>query len=250
MEGMDLGGVIFVYQGKKILAIIPIRSGSKTIKNLNMYPIYNIPLFKLSYEQAKMSKYIDTVCVSVDCMKYALLAEQNGVCIPFIRPKELARDNTKLIETIVHARDFYVRNRDKYDIIVTLMATAPLRSVEDIDGAIEAYYNGGERPIVSITDCDIIPQLVRYVDESGNLKTLVNMNSTYNKFLLPKYYKINESIYVNNFDKIDLKTSINDNNAYFYMPPERSVSIKTLEDIRTVRHFIKSKKVSEQINNK
>lgn len=239
-----------MYQGKKILAIIPIRSGSKTIKNLNMYPIYKVPLFKLTYDQAKKSKYIDTVCVSVDSMKYALLAEQSGACIPFIRPKELGGDNTKLIETLVHARDFYVRKRDNYDAIVTLMATAPLRSVDDIDGAIEAYYKGGESAIVSITDCDIIPQLVRSVDENGNLKTLVNMSSTYNKFLLPKYYKINESIYINNFNDIDLKTSINDNKAYFYMPPERSIAIKTLDDIRLVRHCVKSQKVSATFKEK
>ena len=239
-----------MYQGKKILAIIPIRSGSKTIKNLNMYPIYKTPLFKFSYDQAKESKYIDTVCVSVDTMKYALLAEQNGVCIPFIRPKELGKDDAKLIDTIVHARDFYVRKRERYDAIVTLMATAPLRTSEDIDRAIEAYYNDRENSLVSITDCDIIPQLVRAVDENGSLKNLVNMNSTYNKFLLPKYYKINESIYINKFDEITSKTSLNDNKAYFYMPPERSISIKTLEDIRNVRHFIKSIKVSESFKSK
>lgn len=237
-----------MYKNKKILAIIPIRSGSKTIKNLNMYPIYKMPLFKLTYDQAKKSKYIDTVCVSVDTMKYALMAEQYGVCVPFIRPKELGKDEAKLIDTIVHARDFYERKFDRYDAIVTLMATSPLRSVEDIDGAIEAYYNGGQKSIVSMTDCDIIPQLVRSVDENGNLKPLVNMNSTYNKFLLPKYYKINESIYVNDFNEINSKTSLNDNKAYYYMPIERSVSIKTLEDIRLVRHYIKSQKVSENIN--
>lgn len=239
-----------MYNGKKILAIIPIRSGSKTIKDLNLYPIYKTPLFKISYEQARMSKYIDTVCVSLDSMKYALLAEENGVHIPFIRPKELGEDNTKLIETIVHARDFYDHKRDRYDAIVTLMATAPLRSVDDIDRAIEQYYSEGEVSLVSMTDCDVVPQLVRSIDANGNLQTLVNMNSTYNKFLLPKYYKINESIYVNNFDEITLKTSLNDNKKLFYMPPERSVSIKTLDDIRLVRHFVKSQKVSESLNSK
>ena len=239
-----------MYQGKKILAIIPIRSGSKTIKNLNMYPIYKTPLFKISYDQAKESKYIDTVCVSLDSMKYALQAEQVGVCIPFIRPKELSLDNSKLIETIIHARDFYKRKVDKYDAIVTLMATAPLRSVEDIDNAIEAYYKGGEKSLVSMTDCDIVPQLVRSVDDNGRLKCLVNMNSTYNKFLLPKYYRINESIYVNNFNDISNRTSLNDNESLFYMPPHRSISIKTLEDIRTVRHYIKSSKVKEQMCDK
>ncbi len=239
-----------MYNGKKILAIIPIRSGSKTIKNLNLYPIYKIPLFSFTYQQAKESKYIDTVCLSVDSMKYALIAEQNGACVPFIRPKELGQDNTKLIETLIHARDFYKRKGDEYDAIVTLMATAPLRTVEDIDGAIEKYYEGGETPLATITDCDVVPQLVRTIDDYDKLRTIVSMSSTYNKFLVPKYYKVNESIYVNNFKEMELRTSINDNRAYYYMPPERSISIKTLEDIRLVRHYVKSHKVSEYLSNK
>ena len=235
-----------MYQGKKILAVIPIRGNSKSIKDLNIYPIYKIPLFLLSAEEAKKSKYIDTICISTDSMKYALIAEQNGFIIPFIRPSFLSTDDAKIIDVIVDARDYYRRKNKEYDCIITLLATAPLKTVDDIDNAIEMYFKNAEKSLVSITDCFEVPQLIRTI-EDNKLKAIVNMSSTYNKNYLPKYYKVNEAIYINAFSEINSKVSLNDNEIGFYMPLDRSVSIKSQKDIKTVRTVIKGQKVREYL---
>jgi len=124
-----------MFNGKKILAIIPARGGSKRLPNKNILPMGSKPLIAWSIESAKESKYVDDVIVSTDSQAIYDVAQKYGAHTPFIRPLELAQDDTRSIDVVIHALEFF--KKEKYDYVILLQPTSPLREASDIDGAIE-----------------------------------------------------------------------------------------------------------------
>ena len=125
-----------MYKNKRILSIIPARGGSKGLPNKNIRPLLGKPLIAWTIEQAKQSKYIDRIIVSTENNEIAEIAKEYGAEIPFIRPKELAMDNTPVLEAILHAMDFLETKNDSHDILLLLECTSPMRYEQDIDGVI------------------------------------------------------------------------------------------------------------------
>lgn len=119
---------------KKILAIIPARSGSKSVKNKNIRLMNGKPMLAYSIEHAKSSKQINRIIVSTDSEEYAQIAREYGAETPFIRPKEYATDTSLDLEVFQHALQ-YLKEEEDYipDVVVQLRPTYPIRNVEDID---------------------------------------------------------------------------------------------------------------------
>ncbi|MCK1986500.1 acylneuraminate cytidylyltransferase family protein [Lysinibacillus fusiformis] len=123
----------------KVLAIIPARSGSKTVKDKNIRNLAGKPMIAYSIEHAKQSKYIDRIVVSTDSEKYAQIARIHGAETPFIRPNEISGDESLDIEVFYHAL-VTLKQLENYqpDIVVHLRPTYPIRNVDDIDQMIES----------------------------------------------------------------------------------------------------------------
>ncbi|MBN1897583.1 MAG: acylneuraminate cytidylyltransferase family protein, partial [Spirochaetes bacterium] len=123
---------------QKILGIIPARSGSKGIKDKNIFPLKGKPLIFYTIKEALRSRFLDRVIVSTDSKKYAAIAKTYKAEVPFLRPKGLAEDFSSPMEAIFHALDFF-KKKERYipDIIVWLQPTAPLRKAFHIDEAIK-----------------------------------------------------------------------------------------------------------------
>ncbi len=121
-----------------ILAIIPARSGSKGIKNKNIIKIDGHPLISYSIAAAKSCSKIDKIICSTDSKKIAKIAKYYGASVPFLRPKELAQDDTPDLPVFKHAINWLIDNENyKPDIIIHLRPTSPIRFVEHIYQAIE-----------------------------------------------------------------------------------------------------------------
>ena len=90
-----------MYKGKSFLALIPARGGSKGILRKNIINIEGKPLIQYTIEQAKMSKYMDRVIVSTEDNEIAEISVKLGAEVPFLRSKELAKDNTKTISVVI-----------------------------------------------------------------------------------------------------------------------------------------------------
>jgi len=118
----------------EILAIIPARSGSKSVKDKNIREINGKPMIAYSIEHAKASKLINRVIVSTDSEQYAAIAREYGAETPFIRPAEYAQDTSLDLEVFEHALSF-LEEKEAYvpDMVVQLRPTYPIRYVEDID---------------------------------------------------------------------------------------------------------------------
>jgi len=127
-----------MYKDKTFLAIIPARGGSKGLPRKNIRELCGKPLIAWSIEAGLGSKYIDEVMVTTDSEEIACVARDFGAAVPFIRPSELASDAATSFDAIKHAIDFYENELHKrFDYIVLLEPTSPLREKGDIDGMIE-----------------------------------------------------------------------------------------------------------------
>jgi CMP-N-acetylneuraminic acid synthetase len=124
--------------GKSVIAIIPARGGSKGLPGKNIKALCGRPLIAWSIEAGLGSQYIDEVMVTTDSEEIADIARMFGASVPFIRPPELASDIATSFDAIKHAIDFYENELSKkFDYIVLLEPTSPLREKDDIDGMIE-----------------------------------------------------------------------------------------------------------------
>ena len=118
----------------KVLAITLARGGSKKIKNKNVVLLNKKPLIYYTIKEAKKSKWITDYIISTDSIKIAKISKKYGVDTPFLRPKSLSRDKSKSIDALMHALKFMENLKGyKYDFIIELMATNPLKTSEDID---------------------------------------------------------------------------------------------------------------------
>ena len=140
---------------KKILGIIPARGGSKGIHKKNLYPLNNKPLIQYSIEAASKSKLITDFIVSTDCKEIKKVSEGLGAIVPFIRPNHLSNDTALAIPTIQHAVLEYEKIMSiKYDYVIMLQPTAPLRTEGDIDKALSKLIDCDADGIISIVDVD------------------------------------------------------------------------------------------------
>lgn len=125
-----------MYNGKKILAIIPARGGSKGLPRKNIKPLLGKPLIGWSIEQAKKSKYIDEIFISTDSQEIAAIAVGFGIKVPELRPAELASDAAPSSGFVLHTIQYYRQKGQEFDYILLLEPTSPMRKKEDIDNAI------------------------------------------------------------------------------------------------------------------
>jgi CMP-N-acetylneuraminic acid synthetase len=118
---------------KKILAIIPCRSGSKSIKDKNLLKINEINLIQYAIIFAKECGFFDKIIVTTDSSKYKKIAIECGAEVPFLRPKKISTDKSKDIEFVHHCLKF-LKKTESYtpDYIVHLRPTTPLRKIKDL----------------------------------------------------------------------------------------------------------------------
>tara|TARA_B100000963_G_scaffold157813_1_gene137310 strand:+ start:559 stop:1254 length:696 start_codon:yes stop_codon:yes gene_type:complete len=122
---------------KKILGVTLARGGSKGIKNKNLSKINNKPLIYYTIKEAKKCKKITNYIVSTDSKKIKKVAEKYKAQVPFIRPKKFAKDVSSSASALKHAliKCEKIFNL-KFDYVVEIMATNPLKTVEDINNII------------------------------------------------------------------------------------------------------------------
>ncbi|MFA6039769.1 MAG: hypothetical protein WCV62_02380 [Candidatus Peribacteraceae bacterium] len=120
-----------------VLALIPARSGSKTVLDKNLRCIAGKPLLVHAIEQAKHAASVGRVIVSTDSERYADIARQAGAEVPFLRPAEFAGDLSTDLEVFTHAMQWLQEHEGTVpDICVHLRPTFPLRRSEDIDAVV------------------------------------------------------------------------------------------------------------------
>ncbi len=122
----------------KAIAIIPARSGSRGIPNKNIRPLLGKPLIAHSIETALQSKYVERVLVSTDSEAYAEVARQFGAEVPFLRPPEIAGDQSSSESALLHALEQLEQQGETLpEILLFIQCTSPLTRSEDLDRLVE-----------------------------------------------------------------------------------------------------------------
>ncbi len=135
-----------------ILGLICARGGSKGVPGKNTKEICGKPLIAWSVEAAKNCPEITDIIVSTDDENIAAVAKEYGAEIPFMRPPELARDDTKQIDAIAHALNALKEQGREYGAVVLLQPTCPLRLPEDITGALALMKRENADTVISVTE--------------------------------------------------------------------------------------------------
>lgn len=190
-----------MYKNKNILALIPARGGSKGLPNKNIRLLLGKPLIAWTLEQALKSKYLDNMFVSTDSEKIASVAKEYGIKVPFLRPVELAADDSPTSDAVIHALTTFEQVGEVYDYIVLLEPTSPLRKSRDIDEAIKLLV-GNENAECLITVGEIQlehPMFAKKVDSDGFIVPYIqNIESVYQRQQTDKAYFPYGVIYMSN----------------------------------------------------
>lgn len=218
---------------KRILAIVPARGGSKGIKNKNITPVKNKPLIAYTLEETKLSKYIDMIYVSTDDETIAKVCLNYGVEVYELRPRELATDEAKTIDTVLYTIEKLKERGQVFDYVVLLQPTQPLRRCFHIDEAIELIYSRNEQSLVSINEVDDHPILIRKLNDNGTVSNLLEYNSTVRRQDLEDFYVVNGAIYINEInDSLNKSTSFNDNKLAYLMDRKYHLDIDEPADLK------------------
>lgn len=183
---------------KTFLAIIPARGGSKRLPRKNILDLCGKPLISWSIEAALKSKYISKVVVSSDDEEILNISSNFGADI-IKRPYELANDTATTFDAIKHA----INNLEKYDYIILLQPTSPLRNEKHIDEAIELLEEKQADAIVSVCEMEHSPLWSNILPEDGNMRGFLREEILNKRSQdLEKYYRLNGAIYICKIDKL------------------------------------------------
>jgi len=137
--------------GKRVLAIVPARKGSKGLPMKNVRPLGGKPLLAWPIAAARASTHVDRTIISTDDQGFADIAVAHGAEAPFLRPAALASDTAPSIDFILHALDTLEADGDAYDYLVLLEPTSPLTEGADVDAALRALDASDAEAIVGVT---------------------------------------------------------------------------------------------------
>lgn len=132
------------------VGIIPARGGSKGIPQKNLAPCAGRPLMAYTAEAARGSKRLQRVLLSTDSEGIANAGRSLGLEVPFLRPAELAQDDTPMVAVLQHMLERLATAGASVDALVLLQPTSPLRRAGHIDAAIDLFEKSGAATVVSV----------------------------------------------------------------------------------------------------
>jgi CMP-N-acetylneuraminic acid synthetase len=184
----------------KILAIIPARAGSKRLPNKNKLPLGGKPLITWSIDSARGVESICDIMVSTDDPEISEISKMHGALVPWLRPSELATDESHVVDTLIHAVDWYEKNKCKVDGVLLLQPTSPFRKIKTIEQAIEIYNSADfSTSVVSVSKVKTNPAWCFKLANDDVLKPLFD-NDGFTKRAqdLETVYGLNGLIYIIN----------------------------------------------------
>ena len=219
--------------GKRLLAIIPARSGSKRLPRKNILDLAGKPLIAWTIEAALESKYIDRIVVSTASKEISSISRKYGADVPFMRPDELATDETTSIDVVLHQLDQLEECNDSYSYVILLQPTSPLRTAENIDESVELLKSRNSDAVISVCKVEHSPLWCNTIPADGSLLNFLD-DSILNKRSqdLNQYYRLNGAIYLCNIKLLKKEKNffLKSNSIAYKMNEEQSIDIDSKND--------------------
>jgi len=218
-----------MFNGMKILGIIPARGGSKGVPRKNVRNAGGQPLISWMIQAAKQSKYMDHLVLSSDDMEIINVARQYGCEVPFVRPQALARDDSSVSDVVIHA----LERIPGYDYLVLLQPTSPLTLAEDIDGCIESCIGLNASSMVSVAEVDKSPYWMFHLDERSCLIPVLDASGLNKRRQdLPVSYLPSGAVYMaRSAWFLENKSFYSSSTQAYIIPKERCLDIDSEEDL-------------------
>lgn len=214
---------------ERVLGLIPARGGSKGVPRKNVRDVAGKPLIAWTIEAGLRSRYVDRLVVSTDDAEIAAVSRIWGAEVPFMRPAELARDDSPGIAPVLHA----LRELPGFDWLVLLQPTSPLRTAEDIDACLNACAQLGAPTMISVCEVSENPRWMFNLGVDRSLDPLFSEEErSCRRQDLPSYVTPNGAVYVARVADLAVDPRfITSGTKAYVMPPERSVDIDAELDL-------------------
>lgn len=229
----------------KRLCSICARGGSKGVQNKNLRIVDGKPLIAHSIEQAKKTKIFSHIAVSSDSDDILETAKKFGADILIKRSDELATDTAAKLPVIQHCFTESEKAAGvKFDTVVDLDCTSPLRSVQDITESVKLFESSKAENLITGAKARRSPYFNLVELTEGNYVKLAGKPT---KPILrrqdaPLCFDMNASIYIwSGPSLLSCKAVINDQTIIFEMPEERSLDIDSSLDFEIVSFLMERK---------
>lgn len=217
-----------------VVALVTARGGSKGLPGKNVRLLGGKPLISWSIEAALRSTNVARVLVSTDDPVIADAARQAGGEVPFLRPPELARDDSPHIDVALHALQWLAETAGTMPgYLLLLQPTSPLRRTEDIDESVAIAARRGAVAVVGVTEAPSHPLKTFRLDDAGTLVPFVDSPIAYKRRQdLPLALAENGAIYLTRTDVLRSSRSfVPPGSVPYVMPAHRSIDIDSALDL-------------------
>jgi CMP-N-acetylneuraminic acid synthetase len=218
------------------LGVIPARGGSKSVPRKNIAMLNGKPMIAYTIQAAQGSQRLTDFVVSSEDAEIIRVAQQYGAPAPFVRPEELATDDAPSLPVVQHAvRKMEALKGVKYDVIVLLQPTTPLRRPEDIDAVIDKLVSTGADSVVSVCDVGAYhPARMRKIEDDRLVELPVReQREMLRRQDLPPVYIRNGAVYaVRRQVVMEQNSMIGQVSRPYIMPENRSVNVDSPLDFR------------------
>jgi CMP-N-acetylneuraminic acid synthetase len=218
----------------QVVGLVPARGGSRGIPRKNIRLLCGKPLLQYTAQAALAARRLSRVILSTDDPEIAEVGRACGLEAPFLRPPELARDDTPTLPVVQHAVRFLLERGELYDAVCLLQPTNPLRRPEDIDGCIDLLEQSDADAVVSVltVPAEHNPHWVYFRAADGLLKLSTGEAEPIPRRQdLPSAFHREGSVYVARWDVLLQQNSLYGRRLVGYLvDPERSVNLDSPED--------------------
>jgi len=227
----------------RVLGIVTARGGSKGIPRKNICLLAGKPLLQYTAEAALAAKRLTRVVLSTDDPEIADVGRGCGLDVPFMRPPELARDDTPTLPVLQDVVRRTEATGERYDAVLALQPTNPLRRSADIDGAIELLERSGADSVISFVDTgEKHPARMKFIDAEGRVidPPFAEQFEGQRRQDLPKLYLREGSIYLTRRDVLMNQNSMKGRDCRAWiMAEDRACNIDTPFDLFLAGQLLK-----------
>lgn len=232
---------------KKCLTIIPARIGSKGLKKKNVKNFCGKKLIEWSFKAAKKCHYLNHIVVSTDSKEIIKVSKKYKMETPFLRPKNISKDNTSMYQVIKHCINFYKKRNIHFENIVLLEPTSPIREPNDLNKAMKLFLNKKNKfkSLVSIGEVSEHPYILFNIKGKFLRKTSFFKKKYTRRQDLPKYYFPYGLIYISKIkDYLKNKSFLSKSTGYYFIKNYQNIEIDNTYDFYKAEKIFKLKKLN------
>lgn len=225
------------------VGVIPARAGSRGLPGKHLRRLAGEPLIVHTVRAGLGAALIDRLIVTTDDPAVARVARRAGAEVPFLRPHELARDDTPTVPVIEHAVAWLESSGTPVGLVVTLQPTSPLRDSDQVDEAVRLLAGDPEaRAAVAVAELGLPASVVGVISD-GRFRR-AHTTADPRRQASPPAARITGGIYVTRRSLLAEGRLLDDCPLALVVPPESAIDVDTAEDLAQARRLLRAREVS------